>query len=76
MKRTRRFWIAMLMMSMVILNGITLTTPFILESTSEEVEPYSDKIIWRYRQNSNGKRQKRRWNATVQKWVDPEWIDC
>lgn len=76
MKRTGSFLAAMVMMSMVILGEMVFTEPFILESTAEEVEPYSDKIIWIYRKNSNGKRQKRRWNNTTQEWVDPEWIDC
>ena len=47
------------------------------EETMEvnEIVPYNDEIIYRYRRY-NGKMQKRRWNKTTHNWVDPEWIDC
>lgn len=40
------------------------------------VEVQSDNIIWKYRTNEYGQRQKRRWNDTKKCWVDPYWIDC
>lgn len=37
------------------------------------VDPQADEIIWMFRVN-NGIREKRRWNASRNCWVDPYWI--
>lgn len=35
----------------------------------------TDKIEYKYRYNSEGKLQYRRWNATKNCWIDSSWID-
>lgn len=37
-------------------------------------EKSTDVIVWKYRV-WNGKKQKRRWNKTKNRWEDPAWKD-
>lgn len=39
------------------------------------VEPRVDEIVWVFRVTTSGQRQKRRWNASRNCWVDPDWIN-
>lgn len=38
------------------------------------VEPRADEIYWIYRELNDGTVQKRRWNASRNRWEDPYWI--
>lgn len=44
-------------------------------NTDDGIMPYADEIETKWRYNSKGILQYRRWNATRNYWVDPYWIN-
>lgn len=48
--------------------------PITIQSSDAGIVPYADQIII-YTREYDGKMQYRRWNATQNCWVDPDWID-
>lgn len=57
------------------LNPVPTAIPSDTLVSISQIVPFSDIIFYKYR-TYRGKRQKRRWNDTKKKWVDPYWIDC
>ena len=52
---------------------VTLQPEPIKNYKTNEIVPYADVIVWKWRVN-NGVIEKRRWNETIGVWVDPHWI--
>lgn len=48
--------------------------PITFTQDTSTIQPRADIIEYRYRTLADGTLQRRRWNATKQVWVDPDWI--
>ena len=74
MKKTKiLFLMILLSLQMVFISGL-IKPETVFAQTQENQKCVSDKIEVKVRYY-NGRYQYRRWNATKQCWVDPNWID-
>lgn len=69
-----------LLIATVLVNPITImpmaAAPVEVQAAEiPTVEPRVDEIVWMFRVTASGQRQKRRWNASRNCWVDPDWIN-
>ena len=48
--------------------------PIIVQADDSGITPRADQIVI-YTREYDGRMQYRRWNATQNCWVDPDWID-
>lgn len=76
MRRVKSFCAVLFLM--LLLASVPAEAAHLPENTAaEETEERrgGDVIIYKYRV-WNGKIQYRRWNATKECWVDPQWLDA
>lgn len=71
---TTGIFIAVALANPLCITTITNSPVEVQAATAPTVEPRADEIRWVYRELTDGRIQRRRWNYTRGYWVDPYWI--